>query len=484
MKQIKKVMALVLALAMVMGTMSLTAFAADPDGKITVDNAINGEEYDLYKVFDLTYGGNGESGATGTTDTGATPGTYTPVSYTYTADGNSDQFLAALQGATTLFKITADPATAGRYNVVRKDGATDANIIKFVQDNISKLPASKKIGGTKTASGNKVEWTGLAYGYYYVSSTAGSFVTIDSTIKEVTVKEKNTVPTGDKSQSATSDGTYADTTLHLNYGDTVYYQYVITNGKGSDNEIKFTDTMTAGLDLNQDAITVVDKDGTALPTTAYSLTKSAHGFVLTLTAAYVKTMGASDTVTVKYSATINKDAKVDDPDDNSNTGKLEYSNQTSEETIYVATYDFQLFKTDGSAFLDGAGFKLYDAATEGNQIKVAKDSTGYYVDANGTEEIMVNSANGVNVRGLAPGKYYLEETTTPEGYNQLSERKEVEVKKDATGAVQVTVVNQKGTELPSTGGIGTTIFYILGAGLVIGAVVMLVARKKAEKKAE
>jgi LPXTG-motif cell wall-anchored protein len=93
---------------------------------------------------------------------------------------------------------------------------------------------------------------------------------------------------------------------------------------------------------------------------------------------------------------------------------------------------------------------------------------------------MVDNENGVNVRGLKPGKYYLEETSTPDGYNTLTERKEVEIKTQ-TSALEVIVVNNAGAELPSTGGRGTTLLYAIGAALVIGAAVLLIARRRTEQ---
>ena len=183
---------------------------------------------------------------------------------------------------------------------------------------------------------------------------------------------------------------------------------------------------------------------------------------------------------------INDSAVVDSDTANSNTATLKYSQQTATDTVYVATYDFLLKKTDGIKYLPGSGFKLYDASTEGNQICVAKDtgSDSYYVDQSATKDpavqILVDSENGINVRGLAPGKYYLEETKTPDGYNTLTERKEVEIKTQ-TSALEVIVVNNAGTELPSTGGRGTTLLYAIGAALVIGAAVLLIARRRTEQ---
>ena len=101
------------------------------------------------------------------------------------------------------------------------------------------------------------------------------------------------------------------------------------------------------------------------------------------------------------------------------------------------------------------------------------------MDAAGTETIAVDDENGVNVRGLAPGKYYLEEDEVPDGYNKLASRHEVTIAADATSPVEVIVINHAGTELPSTGGIGTTIFYVVGGILLVGAAIVLVARRKA-----
>ena len=214
---------------------------------------------------------------------------------------------------------------------------------------------------------------------------------------------------------------------------------------------------------------------------------SAHGFTLVLKADYVKKLSDTDVVTVAYSAVINKDAEIDDATGNSNTATLTYSQQTATDTVYVATYDFQLFKTDGSAehtYLPGATFKLYDALTGGNLITVGKDDSDdprYYLDSTKDVEIEVTSEDGVNVRGLKPGTYYLEETHAPSGYNKLTERKPVTITSGQTTAHEVYVENHAGAELPSTGGRGTTLLYAIGAALVIGAAVLLIARRRTEQ---
>ena len=242
--------------------------------------------------------------------------------------------------------------------------------------------------------------------------------------------------------------------------------------------------MTSGLTLNQSAITVT-LDGEPVASSNYELNNvSANGFTLVLKATYVKKLTDDKKVVVAYSAVINKDAVIDSADGNYNTATLTYSQQTATDTVYVATYDFQLFKTDGSAehtYLPGAKFKLYDALTDGNLITVNKDGTGYYLDSTKDVEIEVNSPDGVNVRGLKPGTYYLEEIQAPAGYNKLTERKPVTITSKQDKPHEVYVENHAGAELPNTGGRGTTLLYAIGAALVIGAAVLLIARRRTEQ---
>lgn len=472
MKTMKKLLAVILAMTLTMA-MGICASAssqgggdgdgtnAAPKGSITVTNAIVGETYTLYKVFDATVSDGREHDSTG-------------ISYSSEWFTTSNEWFEV----DTQRNITILPAGVG------PEGQLSDKAIGWLKSQTDKF---KQIGDpiTPTSDEPAVSWTNLDPGYYFIDTTTGSFVTVDSITPDVIVEDKNSLPSHDKQQSATATGTFGDDLLELNIGDTVYYQTEIKIGKGSDKDITLTDTMTSGLTLNQSAITVT-KGGTAVDASNYTLTPSKHGFTLVLKADYVKTktLEKDNVVTVAYSAVINENAVIDSATKNYNEATLTYSQQTATDTVYVATYDFQLKKTDGTKFLDGSGFKLYDKAEGGNQIAVAKDATGYYVDQSAskdlTVQIMVDNENGVNVRGLKPGKYYLEETSTPDGYNTLTERKEVEIKTQ-TSALEVIVVNNAGAELPSTGGRGTTLLYAIGAALVIGAAVLLIARRRTEQ---
>ena len=450
----KKLISLVLALAMIL-VVSM-AFAAT----IEVKNVIDGETYTAYKI--LNYTDNGETGAD------------RAVSYYLTADEYTS-IGSVLEEAGFEFTASSDGT---QYFVKNAETFKAAEAAEYLGSHVTDLGTA--LGkATATGSGGSATFTGLATGYYFVTSSAGSLCALHEDTDIATAIEKNTIPTVDKKEKTSGD-TYVDGPVDANIGDTVHYQIVVTDGTGTNAAITLTDTMTDGLDYTAGSLKI---NGAAVADNAdtdnWTVTVSGRTITIVFKAAYVASLDTDETITVTYDATINADAVIDSATGNENKVGLDYSAQHSEDKVYVETYDFQLYKTDGSAFLNGAGFKLYDAATAGNQITLGKDGTGYYVNSSADEEIMVNSANGVNVRGLAPGTYYLEETTVPDGYNKLAAREAVTITTGATAAVEITVVNNAGTELPSTGGIGTTIFYVVGGILLLGAAIVLVARRKA-----
>ena len=468
MKTMKKLLAVILAMTLTMA-MGICASAssqgggdgdgtnAAPKGSITVTNAIVGETYTLYKVFNATVSDGREHDSTG-------------ISY------SSDWFTTS----NTWFDVDTQRNITIKPAGVNPDGQLTDKAIEWLKSQIDNF---EPIPSPQTATSATVKWEDLEPGYYFIDTTTGSFVTVDSITPDVEVEDKNSLPSHDKKQAAAEDGTFGDDLLEMNIGDTVYYQTDITIGKGSDKDITLTDTMTSGLDLNQSAITV-KKGSETVPASNYDLTPSEHGFTLVLKADYVQKLSNTDVITVAYSAVINENAVIDSATKNYNEATLTYSQQTATDTVYVATYDFQLFKTDGSAehtYLPGATFKLYDALSEGNLIPVGKDDTGYYLDSTKDVEIEVTSADGVNVRGLKPGTYYLEEIHAPSGYNKLTERKPVTITSKQTEAHEVYVENHAGAELPNTGGRGTTLLYAIGAALVIGAAVLLIARRRTEQ---
>lgn len=205
------------------------------------------------------------------------------------------------------------------------------------------------------------------------------------------------------------------------------------------------------------------------------------------------------TITLTYSATLNKDAVIDG-DGNTNKAVLSYgNNKTVESQTTTKSLQFDLIKVDGAdnKLLDGAQFKLYTAQTGGDPIKVVSVGDNYRV-AKGNEEGATDTitvTNGkVRISGLDKTTYWLEETKAPDGYNQLTDRQMVDLSKGsnnttlATGATTwndnggVVVRNNAGATLPSTGGMGTTLFYVIGGGLMVAAAVLLITKKRMERK--
>ena len=453
----KKLVALMLALAMVM--MVGTTFAAT----IEVKNVIDDETYTAYKLLNYTKSGDDENAA---------------YSYYLTAD-EYDAIGEVLEAAGFAFTASSD---GSQYTVNNAESFDPAAAAEYLGAHVDDLGSAL---GTATATGANGEavFTNLATGYYFVTSSTGSLCALHGDTDIAEAVEKNTVPELDKKQSATEDEDYADTTLDFNVGDTVYYQVEIKDGKGTNAAITLTDVMTTGLTYKKDAKVYVENAEVTAGENTFTLTNNDDGFVIVFAPTYVASLNEGDIITVKYSAEINDKAVVDAADTNKNTATLEYSEQTQTDKVDLETYDFIVYKTDGSEFLDGAEFKLYDAATEGGQILIADEGDGEYVkddSASADVTIDINAATGCHVRGLAPGTYYLEEVVVPDGYNKLSERTAVTIESSAITAVEVTVVNQAGAELPSTGGMGTTIFYVIGGLLIIGAAVVLVARRKAQ----
>ena len=474
MKKMKKIFALLIAMVMVLG-MSTSVFAAN-DGSITIQNTVKEKEYNIFKVFDATYSG-------------------TNVAYTY--DGSNAAFLAALQAENSPFTTTAN--TAGSYNVVKKDDVTDEAILEFIKSQKANFGSAVK---TLTGDGKTQTATGLGYGYYYITTTTGTNVTIDSALKDVTVIDKNEViPPPDKAEKV-ANGTWTEElesgneSTTGNIGDTVNYKVTGSfnryQGEELVTKITFTDTMSEGLTPNKDV--VIKINGTKVSVTP-TYTNNDRTWTAEITTATVADDGTitfnydtPSTYEITYSAVINENAKIADPE--KNTFTLKYNDKGDQsDTTEVVTYKIDLEKVDPSGTkLAGAKFKLYDAATEGNEIPVVLvsgtgdktstvDNVYRHAKTNETGVEMVTGTTGkIIVQGLANGSYYFEETEAPEGFNKLTARTDATTITDANATI--TVTNQSGTELPSTGGIGTTIFYIIGAILVIGAGVVLVTRRR------
>ena len=479
-KAMKKLMAALLAVAMVCA-MAIPAFAAGGTtagtGSITIDKAVSGETYTIYKMFDLN--------------------SYDPTAgtYSYTVVSAWEDFFK--DGAAGNSYITLEN---GHPTWVKGAQAADFAKAALAYATEKNITATKK----ETATSNTVSFTGLDLGYYLVDTSLGALCGLDTTKPDATINEKNEVPDIDK-KVADSEGNWV-TENTAKIGDTVNYKVTITV-QTANNRYVLHDTMSEGLTFNKDSVKVTV--GTEeVATTNYDVVTTGIGtetFNVKFKDEYIATLAAGTKIEVTYSAVVNAKAKVDS-DKNTNEAHLVYGNKHETEKHETKTYlyEFDLIKFSGSTkkLLGGAQFKLYDAETGGNEIKLVKNEDDTYRVATATETpvayIETVAGKTVKISGLDKKVYYLEETVPPAGYNGLTQRVKVDL---STGSKKVTagyfndgtydeslassiggvaVVNNAGTTLPGTGGIGTTIFYVVGGGLMVAAAILLITKKRME----
>ncbi len=486
MRHIKQL--LVAALTMLVAlTMALPAFAAGNTGTITVENATYGKEYKAYKIFDATYNAAD------------------PAMVSYTVDAAHKDFVS-----TDLFNVSSAADGSGNYSVTKKDTATDAQVIAWVQANYTSFDATGT-PGVFDAKNAQVTFENMPYGYYYVTSTLGTAITIDTSHPDVTVKDKNasapTVPTKNiiavDGDGVTTSGTTADAhvgsvvTFKIEGNATNY----TTSGSGSSVETTentvytFRDTyanMTVGNSFT------VKVNGSPITNYTATVTNEHIDFVIPLVdengmhlypaqdnnSAYIP-------IEITYDATITADA-----------GANPATNEVGDTKDEVFTYAFQVAKTDGSKPLPGAQFELWSTKNvQGAQAAALTfidngDGTYTYSSAGTVTTLDMTTHTTISIKGLDKAwSYTLKETKVPDGYNQVEDIdieggsltkvvKGTDTSTTSTALYKETVINHAGAELPSTGGIGTTIFYVVGGAMVLCGIVMLITKSRLSKTEE
>ena len=496
MKCTRKLASLLLALVMVFA-LATTAFAQDVTvtggtGSITISNAAKGETYTIYKLFDATVNADGSS-----------------IAYT----GTIPESLKAYFTADSNDYISATPAA--------KDGE---NMSEGLKTALKAWTATATAAATAKSDGSALNFKELAYGYYVVTTTQGDqVISVDSTMPNVTIVDKNSSTPKDLSKTASSnDVSIGDTVTYTVSFKTSNYYGAGTNAK---EIVSYTieDTLPDFLTSVNVTSIIVDNDGNNATagdqfgvTAQFANKKIVIDWYDEVNNKFLYDNGA--TVTITYTAVVTDKAAIDG---NGNTNKVTVTWTTkggdepgpdkveTEETIF--TYAIALKKVNNKGVaLPGAVFQFPF------YVKSTADANGAYIYAGTTagagltNQITTPDSGVIVVKGVKSGSYEITEVTAPAGYNKLTapvtvqavktsststhttvyldkdgnvvdvSAKEIEVKVDidTIAATAVVVVNKAGTELPSTGGMGTTVFYVLGAVLVLGAVVLLVTKKR------
>lgn len=381
-------------------------------------------------------------------------------------------------------------------------------------------------------------------GYYLIKNTSvgeGEVFTdyILQVVKDVEVNPKSGKPTLDKQIRHNDNGEWG-VVGDNQIGDTVEFRTLTTVPIVS-GYTQYTyaihDEMSAGLTSNvrsNEDVTIKVNDETVLDKNYYTVTVdevNTNKFTVTvdvLNAIKDGKMVAGDTLYTYYTGILNENAKVYNDGKQDNKAYLEYSNnphnntttnKTPEKVVYDWTFKMEVNKIDGesNAPLSDAKFVLSkngsrslgtigDDGTPSNTkdlISLIENSDGSYTVAPaGHTGTYVMTAGNITIKGLDDAtEYYLYETKAPAGYNRLTDAVKfkitadydetgknctsvtTKVNEDAPQAgLSITVKNNKGAALPSTGGIGTTLFYVIGGGLMAVAAVLLVTKKRMNNK--
>ena len=510
MKHIKKLASLLLVLVMVFA-LATTAFAEETTYSITINNSAKDHTYEAYQIFTGDLATN-EAGnkvlsnivwGSGVSEAGQTAlGDAAAKAETLKTEADAKAFAKAVAPYLTTAAGSANTVTDGKYVI---SGLAAGYYLVKDQD------------GSLTGDND-------SYTEYIIQVVGNVTATPKSDVPEVQKKVKDINDSTDTTKTDWQDSADYD------IGDSIPFQLKATLADNVSSyttyKVVFHDTLSKGLTYNNDAKVYID--GTETNGFTVTATVNADGTTtLTVSCDDVKALGAgnSSVITVEYTAKLNENAVLGSAG-NPNEVYLEYSNnpnksekgnnetgETPKDVVIVFTYKTIINKVDSeNKPLTGAAFKLE---------KLIKGKDGAADTWTTVKEFTVDeTTTSFTFSGLDDGQYKLTETKTPVGYNTIDPiyfvieathdetadaptlktlnayltdangNKQTEMKDgesvnidlgtvDLTaGSITTTVVNKSGSELPSTGGIGTTIFYVLGGVLVLAAVVLLVTKKR------
>ena len=560
MKGFKKLLTGILAATMIMGA-SMTAYAENEgtnsttqeqiqkaegvtgSASITMTNTHAGETYRIYKIFDATSDG-------------------TNISYKLVEGKNAAPTGFNVDAAGNVYYTANQGKSVGDEGFVSELSSADIENLK-----------TYIVGMTPIATVNENEDGSftvpeLPYGYYFINTTTGALVTVNSNTPSATIADKNDITTTEK--KVQEDTISTTITEETGFGDksdaeineTVNYRSTISIKAGAKNLV-FHDEMTTSNDLITDSITLTASKNVNNTNTSVSISDNdysvslsdadangkVHGFTITFTDTFTSANAGTD-IRIMYQAKLNNSAVIYGSESvgfdggNDNRSRITYDNHTNFEWDWTRTYTYpiHILKTDSAANpnpLSGAKFVIYKNGAASGKVSFAKFDnnnklTGWTTDVEETEANLVKNEESfftdaqatllesgsdgkIDLTGFDAGSYKILEVTAPTGYNKLTDPISIAINgvsnatvqgnddnsqgfaqgtepsytssqdTDSDGVLTVHSVadtnqikNNSGAILPSTGGIGTTIFYIIGGVLIIAGVAYFIVRRKAD----
>ena len=476
----KKTMSVLLALVLLLA-LSVPAMAAG-EGTITINKAVVGQTYTIYRILELeSYN-------------------LTTNAYSYKATTDWEDFIKSADIKDKYVSVNDEGY------VTWKDGADAAAFAKLARAYAAEKNLANQ--GQKTAEKKDdsnittVTFDNLDLGYYLLDSTLGTLCSLDTTNPTVTIEEKNAKPSNVKTVEEDSNHKYGEKN-DADIGQTVNFKSTITAQAGAENYV-FHDKMSEGLTFGAvTSVTLKHKEDTEAATVAsenYEVNTSnpedGCTFEIVFTQAFCDTLKANDKIEISYTATVNEKAVVGG-NGNPNESHLSYGDQNHPTTTppsTTTTYTWKIdvlkytMKGDEEVKLADAVFTLSKSIDGTDPIALISEGNNVYRVAKtgetGITQITTDATGAFTIKGLDSDTYYLTEIAQPAGYNKLADpikvviddHGNVKYNNDYTGTVRVE--NKTGAELPSTGGVGTTVFYVVGGLMVLLAVVLLVTRKK------
>lgn len=520
----KKLIGFILTTIMVLA-LSLTAFAAT----VTVENNVSGHVFKAYRIFS----GTQQEGQAAMGD------------IEWDDEMNSTAFLAELKEKSELFDSCATAADVAEVLGAYSDNSTEAKLFaKIAYNHIDKTKGVEISNQTTSLDDGYyliVDVTEVgtndSYNAALLQVTGKENITIGLKKDQPTVVKKikedgKLMDVADYSMGDTVNFVVTSVVPDMTHYDT--YKMVFHDSISSG--LTFKDDVTIKIGSDNNAVVLIKDTDFTVETSSNCQNADNCSFEIAINnLKAVQNITAGQTVTITYSATVDSDAAIGLPG-NPNAIKLEYSNNpnrsadntehetgfTTTDTVIVFTYKLDVSKVDGAnnqTMLSGAQFVLYRMNGTTMEYATVTDGkiSGWTSDKN-TATVLRTGENGLfSIAGIDAGTYYLEEISAPAGYNLLDKPIEFTITAsletgdwetavagdafikleitvpdgDATtedttegstdGTVSITIKNNQGSLLPETGGIGTKIFYVVGAILVLGAGIILFVRKRVNK---